>query len=518
MSRWLPAVVLGAVVLTYAASLSGGYVWDDHFLLGANPALQAPWRLVSEDVWGPSGSPGDLYRPLTMLLHWPIQALWAGPALERAVSLGLHLLAVWAVAGLGRRLGAGAEAAWLVAAAFGLHPLSSEAVAWISGRHDLLPATLVLGATLAWRGGRLGLAAGLLGLTPLCKEPFLLAPAVAVLWCVADRRVLPRPLLGSIAGVVLVLGLRHVFELPLPAGAAATEPLGSVGAVASRGLVLLVWPSAPDVQSLYSAAPVLGGVAVLLGLALALASWGRPWVAVLLSGLVLLAPTAPASAQLGLVADRYFYLPVALLMASLAPWADRWLTRHRAARLLWLLPALLATFTAPRAAAWSSDSVIFTESLARDPDNERAAFHVAYDLHVRQRDCASAVPLYERARAVEARAGTNLQSCLLDLGRLEEAAALGPEVVQAQPGNPNPAANTARALAGLGRPAEALVYAELATERAPERASAWILVGNLRGMTGDLEGARSAFEAALALEPGSPEALAGLAAVEARSP
>lgn len=283
-------------------------------------------------------------------------------------------------------------------------------------------------------------------------------------------------------------------------------------------LVLLVWPSAPDVQSLYSAAPVLGGVAVLLGLALALASWGRPWVAVLLSGLVLLAPTAPASAQLGLVADRYFYLPVALLLASLAPWVDRWLARHRVVRLLWVLPVLLATFTAPRARAWTSDGRVFGDSLARDPHNDRAAFHVAYDLHLRRGDCASAVPLYERARAVEARAGTNLQSCLLELGRLEEAAALGPEVVQAQPGNPNPAANTARALARLERPAEALVYADLAIERDPDRASSWILVGNLRGMTGDLEGARAAFESALALEPGSPEALAGLVAVEANSP
>ncbi len=517
-TRWLPALVLAAIVAVYLPSLSGGLVWDDHFLLAGNPAIGDPWRLVSESVWGPTGRPGDLYRPLTMLLHAPIQALWPGPALERGVSLGLHLGCAAAVACLARGLGAGREAAWLAAAVFGLHPAASEAAAWITGRHDLLPAALALAAAAAWRAGRGGLAGLLLGLTPLCKESYLLAPAAAALWCAGDRRLRWGPLPGAAAGVALTLALRQVFHLPLPAGAALTEPLAAIGAVALRGLELAIWPAAPDAQALYSPAPLAGAAAVALGLLLLVASWGRPAVAALTGGLVLLAPTAPASAQLGLVADRYYYLPLALALAAAAPALDALLSRGRAARALWLLPPLLAAFTAPRAAAWSDDASVFAASLARDPDNPRAAFHVAYDLHTRADDCAGAVPLYRRALEVEPRAATNLQACLLDLGELEEAAALGARLTGRDAANPNPAANTARALARLGRAAEAASYAEEATRRAPERADLFVLLGNTRGMAGDLAGAGEAFQAALELDPGSREAAEGLAKVRAKSP
>jgi predicted Zn-dependent protease len=99
--------------------------------------------------------------------------------------------------------------------------------------------------------------------------------------------------------------------------------------------------------------------------------------------------------------------------------------------------------------------------------------------------------------AVDVRAGNNLQACLVGLGMLEEAAGLGAELAARDPDSPTSPANTARALVGLQRLEEAEAYALQAVERAPERCVLWVLLGNIRGQRGALDGALAAFDEAL---------------------
>jgi tetratricopeptide (TPR) repeat protein len=97
--------------------------------------------------------------------------------------------------------------------------------------------------------------------------------------------------------------------------------------------------------------------------------------------------------------------------------------------LLALLPLAFGPLTLHRPLEWRTDATLFEAALARDPDNDAIAFRLAYDLHARRGDCASAQPLDRRTLAVDPRAGTNLQACLLDAGRFAEALALAPELL-----------------------------------------------------------------------------------------
>jgi Flp pilus assembly protein TadD len=103
--------------------------------------------------------------------------------------------------------------------------------------------------------------------------------------------------------------------------------------------------------------------------------------------------------------------------------------------------------------------------------------------------------------AVEPRAGNNLQACLVGLGQLEEAAAMGPELADRDPGSPTSPANTARALVALQRLDEAEGWALEAANRAPERCALHMLLGNIRGQLGRLDQADESFTTALELGP-----------------
>ncbi|MFT4978430.1 MAG: tetratricopeptide (TPR) repeat protein [Myxococcota bacterium] len=353
----------------------------------------------------------------------------------------------------------------------------------------------------------------LLALTPLCKESYLLAPLIGAAWCLGDKRLRAATVGLPLLGVAAVLGLRSWAAVPLPVGAAASEPVAALGGLLLRGGELVVQPAAADIAAPYVGHPLAGAAALGLGaLAWGLA-WGRPRVAALAGALVVLLPAAPAAAQIGLIADRYFYLPLAFVAVVAAGVVEARLPEGRWRAVLWGLPLILAPLMGLRAAEWTSDARIFGASLARDPSNPHAAFHVAYDLHQRAGDCAAAEPLYRQAVSVEPRAGRNLQACLLELGRLDEAAAMGEQLWATAPGHAGVAANTARAMGGLGALDSALSWAGRAIDAAPERADLWVLRGNLRGLAGVLDEAEDDFRQALALAPGEQAAQAGLEAI-----
>ena len=533
------ALVALGIVAVYVPSLGGGLAWDDRYLVrsGGWGDVVAAW---GRGVWDGVSEGTDLYRPLATSLSAVIQALGGGVLGERVVSLGMHVGVALTVGAVAVELGATRRAAAVAALFFGLHAGCSEPVAWITGRHDLLPALLVV---LAWRllgRGRDAVAGLLLGLSAFAKEPYLLAAIVPLAWgwsaetgpgWAARGRALAarwRAVVGAGIGAVACVGIRTALGRPLPVGAAATDPLGALGALAERGVALLFVPSSADACALYAPEPLLGVLVVALGLGLLWAARGRPSLGPLLGALVLAAPSGPASAQIGLVADRYFYLVFAAVAVAAAVGGTRLAalatgrapagTRTSAGSgrpamvVVACLAGLLGLGTAQRAVEWGDDRSLFGASVNRDPVNPYAAFHLGSELQ-REGDCAGAVPLLRLGLATEARAGNNLQACLLDLGSVDEAAAMGPDLLKRDASSVTPARNTARALAQLGRPADALEYAKEAARRDGGRPASLVLVGQLSGQVGDLDGAEAAFRGALAVDPSDGAATAGLAAV-----
>ncbi len=492
----------------YAPFLDNGWVWDDHALLEANPALSSFSGVFCHDIFGlVRTTHSDIYRPLAMATHAVTQAVARGPFIDHVVNLLLHLLAVVLVARLARALGGSVGASWLGAAWFGVHTGASEPVFWATGRHDLVGAVLLLGGWVAMFERRTWTAGLLLGLAPFAKEPFILTPITVLIWGVATRRLDVRALSGSALGVAAYFGIRALLALPMPTDAAQQVPFGPIGASAVRLLTLTFIPASASATPPYVAAPLFGVGATVVGVGLALGVRRVPALAALLAPLVLWLPTTLFAERSGLVSDRYAYLLLAgtgILAGARLPGAGR------VFGLLWLLPLALAAVTLARGGDWRDDESLFAQDLRVDATDARAALELGLHYQQRERDCARAIPLFQIAMDAEPRAATHLQGCLGDLGDHAGVAALGPHTQDVEG-----AMNASLAFAQLGDGLGALGWAKIATVRDPKRADAWVLYGQALMISQRLPQAVQAFDRALALNPGDT-AVAELRAWAAR--
>ena len=197
------AVLLTAAVwAVYAASVSGPFLFDDKTAvldLVARHGADSLDQVIRFWREGPLS-----YRPLRFLslaIDWRIGGGSAAPF--HVTNILLHGFCAMLLLGLLRRLAVPAGLALAAALLFVVHPIQTEAVAYISGRKDLLCAFFYLaalhaslcGARASTRRGRLlggggFLLAGLLSF--LSKEMALTLPAAALLVDAIDRGGRPR--------------------------------------------------------------------------------------------------------------------------------------------------------------------------------------------------------------------------------------------------------------------------------------------------------------------------------------
>lgn len=155
--------LLLAVAWTYAPALDNAFVWDDW----TNIVAQRAWRTWDAAGWQhvTHAFVAGHYQPITWLSYMLQERAGYGAARDyHALDIGLHALNALLVAALCTRLLAMAQptwsgltragAAWLTAAAFALHPLRVESVAWATERRDLLSASGFLLALLAYLAGQ----------------------------------------------------------------------------------------------------------------------------------------------------------------------------------------------------------------------------------------------------------------------------------------------------------------------------------------------------------------------------
>jgi len=218
-TRTLAAAALaGLTLLAYSNALTGGFVLDSRVLILEDPRLRALSVQNLSDIftrsyWWPY-TPSNLYRPLTTLsylVNYTVLGNGTNPFGYHLVNIALHLVNVLLVYFLARRFCDGSDAdatspgsdrhAWLallLAAAWAVHPLSTEAVTYIMGRADLLAAMSVLGGFLSylraardprrihWGWFALTLAIETAGM--FAKESAVVLPAIIVLYELLVRR------------------------------------------------------------------------------------------------------------------------------------------------------------------------------------------------------------------------------------------------------------------------------------------------------------------------------------------
>ena len=189
-SPWRERIVLCfAVAASYASVWPNEFVFDDKFLIIYNVLLRhwstLPDLLTSNNMAG-SGEASGFYRPVPMLLHFFIyQAFGASTVAFHALNVALQALNACLLYHFGSRAGFKKGAAFAAALLWAVHPLHTEAVAYMSSTPELLWATFCLLGLIVllpdFSPRRMWLTAAFFMLALGSKEVAVVFPALVVI-------------------------------------------------------------------------------------------------------------------------------------------------------------------------------------------------------------------------------------------------------------------------------------------------------------------------------------------------
>ncbi|NQU95737.1 MAG: tetratricopeptide repeat protein [Candidatus Omnitrophica bacterium] len=126
----------------YANAIQGTFVWDDQTLVVQNESIKSfeniPYIFANEFV-EKAGYGGNIYRPLQEFSYMVDYFLWGFESVGfHITSIALHIACVVALFCLILRISGSNIVAFITAGFFGVHPINTEAISYISGRSDPL--------------------------------------------------------------------------------------------------------------------------------------------------------------------------------------------------------------------------------------------------------------------------------------------------------------------------------------------------------------------------------------------
>lgn len=385
---WSPLpyfAMLFGVLAAYSGALHAGFYFDDPSLF-TNP-------LVTERSGVVHLFDLTQTRPLTYFTYWLNYQIWGKDAFAfHAVNLALHVLVVMLLYNVFKRL-IGKGGAALAAGLFAIHPIQSEAIAYVFARGTLLCALFSVLTLHFWLKGRQWLAIVCFALALASKEESVTLPlllALLLYFWPAAREWVPeqrRQRLVSICvmlGLALLAGMRAVLATKavhgsgagFEAGIAPWNYLAAQGMAMLRYLRLLIVPVGftidPDVRTspwLYALA--WAGVGAILLLAtrrfknLGYGFW-------IVAGFILLIPSSSIFPAADLAADRRMYLPMIGFAAAAGLLAQRWN--------VWI-PRVIAVgliyVSITRMAVWHNERDLWAEAVRQSPDKSRPLIQLA---------------------------------------------------------------------------------------------------------------------------------------------
>ena len=429
------AVICATVVLgflAYANTFTGDWVWDDVSSVLLHKNVQEPrqvFQLFKEDQHAFGRGQGNFYRPLVstsfMVDFWlSYDPVADGPESERqgypAVKpLIFHLSnTLWHVAAavllffLLARLQAPRIIQAVTPMLFVLHPMHTEAVAYISGRADMMSATFILAALLCalttargpWRHVGTG-ASGLFFILGLCsKESTMIYPVLLGLGILlapnadgtaprrSDWRGRLAPLAVALAILVSYGALRSTVlkfsEGGGGAGAGLGQRLVETGQAMAFYIKTLFVPTGLHMEQTLAGTPwwtmLFGAVAIAGIIALMVWSYRSGHRRVTLGFAWFLAAWLPISGIFPLnapMAEHWMYVPMAgfwwALLELLLLFAKRTGARLLIPTLATVLALVFLYGTVTRNQDWGSNEAIFESTLAENPDTLRVHSNLA---------------------------------------------------------------------------------------------------------------------------------------------
>ncbi|MBN1232341.1 MAG: tetratricopeptide repeat protein [Candidatus Coatesbacteria bacterium] len=155
----LPIIVLAVIIIiAYFSVWNNGFIYDDHDLIENNPLMQEkiPVKYIfTTEYWETTRGKSNYYRPLIILSYRLENMLWnKKPSGFHVTNLLIHILISILIYFLSMKLGLNKLQSLLASAIFGISPLHTQSVAWISGRTDLLATFFALGSYLCFINAR----------------------------------------------------------------------------------------------------------------------------------------------------------------------------------------------------------------------------------------------------------------------------------------------------------------------------------------------------------------------------
>lgn len=539
---WRPAVIVAAICVAYANSLSGPFILDDQLAIVENQQIRQLW---SPSVLLPERELPTAGRPI---VNASFAANYAAGGLDvcgyHVVNIAVHVACALLLFGLVRRT-ISDDAGLAVALLWGVHPLNSETVSYVTQRTESLMACFYLLTLYAaarevapdrdgrWHG--VAIAACAAGMA--CKESMVTAPLAVVLYeraFVFDsyrdalrshrRFYLGLALTWILLGALVSTGPR-LHSAGFGAGVSPWSYLLNQGEVITHYLRLAVWPSGlavdygwPQPVTLAATWPYVLFVGALAAAAVvALLRWPQAGVPAILV-FVTLAPTSsilPIATEVG--AERRMYLPLGALLALVVGVAApniRRVPRAAAAAIVAVVAGALGWQTLARNRDYASPVVLAEKTLEHRPSAD-AHHWLAVNLILAGRG-DEAMPHLRQAVPGAPRAHYTLGVELLKRGQTNEGIAELEAFLREQPQLLEAVA--ARSMLGSayaknGRIAEALAQYRLVLTMNPslkDRVGAHQMIGDAMLSQGSFQAAAAEFGEVLRLQPNNVRALLGL--------
>ncbi|MBL8857704.1 MAG: tetratricopeptide repeat protein [Planctomycetes bacterium] len=426
-----------------------------------------------------------------------------------------------------------------VSLVWAVHPLRVEAVSWVTERREVLCGALSFAVLLvALRGGRWW-SITLLALCALLAKgtAVVLAPLLILLDLYCSRETEARALFGlalrSARRHALVIVLAFVFSAVALLGQGASSAIISTEShglfdrlrIFSNALGLYVaktvWPTglAPmyemplDRNTLTLPALLsIAGLIMFLALAWRLRSrCGHLWT-LGVAYLVMLLPVG-GIVQVGgqIAADRYSYQPGAVIVIALVACIGLIGGQALSTTARWVLLGVICGWLTWRnvvlQAVWGDSAALWKHELTVYPDSPIAHLHLGFlqaDGSVSGGDVLTAE---QHFRAAVARAPSFVTAwCALGdeytrQGRFAEALKAHEAALAVTPSHHSALVGRANALWALERNDEAITALRLLVSNAPQDFRSHLLLARALNAVGELQGARNAYEQAIAIAP-----------------
>jgi protein O-mannosyl-transferase len=496
-------ILLG--VLPYLNTLGNSFVYDDEFQVLQNPYLRNFHhikQIVTSSVWSfrYTTVPTNYYRPLMQVEYLLLYQLYGPLAyVFHLANVLMNALVVILLFLVTRRLFRSEAIGFLSAAIFALHPIHTEAVAWVAAVSDLQLGFFLLlafwfflnlGDAHRKRWWTVPMMCICFLLALLSKEPAIAFPIIAAAyqhffaedrdhtpWGEKFRRYVPLLIVAA-----LYLGARIAFMGSLiPRLQRAHLPWGRaiLSSVTLTGdyLTTLLWPK--QLSALYSFVPTqrlwdlgfIAGAAWILGVILLflilwrtnrMAAFGIVWL------IPMLAPALNARWMAANVfAERYLYVPsIGFCWVAAAGIIALWNTKAFR-RGVWLkvglstagviVAGLMALRIVKRNTEWHDEISFFSVIVQQSPNNATGHSNLgsAYWNQSRTADAQREWNMALQCDPNNVFALGNLGSVAVSQGRFDDAIIYLRKAVKINPKHSESHVGLGEALAGLGHDTEA---------------------------------------------------------------